>query len=174
MERVPGSWQFQPHDQVYVGDFNGDGVDEVAIFNGVDWAIPYLGLLVSDGNGGLRLVARYDGDIPGWGGFARNDRFLVADLNGDGKDDLVFRHTDGRVHLRLMNGVSILTAGDALPAGTGWGVTQLLDLNGDGKKDLIFRHTDGSVTVRLMDGLSTIGSANLIGPGGWSIAPPQP
>ena len=76
VERVPGSWQFQPHDQVYVGDFNGDGVDEVAIFNGVDWAIPYLGLLVSDGNGGLRLVARYDGDIPGWGGFARNDHFL--------------------------------------------------------------------------------------------------
>jgi hypothetical protein len=42
VERVPGSWQFQPHDQVYVGDFNGDGADEVAIFNGVDWAIPYL------------------------------------------------------------------------------------------------------------------------------------
>ena len=53
-----------------VGDFNGDGVDEVVIFNGVDWAMPYLGLLVSDGAGGLKLIARYDGDIPGWGGFA--------------------------------------------------------------------------------------------------------
>ena len=94
VERVPGSWQFMPNDQVYVGDFDGDGTDEVAIFNGVDWVMPYLGLLKSDGAGGLRLVARYDGDIPGWGGFAAHDRFLVADLNGDGSDDLVVVNTD--------------------------------------------------------------------------------
>ena len=43
---VPGSWQFKPNDQIIVGDFNGDGIDEVVIFNGVDWAMPYLGLLV--------------------------------------------------------------------------------------------------------------------------------
>ncbi|TDW84064.1 IgA peptidase M64 [Kribbella pratensis] len=94
VERVPGSWQFMPNDQVYVGDFDGDGTDEVAIFNGTDWVMPYLGLLKSDGAGGLRLVARYDGDIPGWGGFAAHDRFLVADLNGDGSDDLVVVNTD--------------------------------------------------------------------------------
>jgi hypothetical protein len=94
VERVPGSWQFMPHDQVLVGDFNGDGVDEVAIFNGSDWSMPYLGLLASDGAGGLRLVARYDGDIPGWGGLAAGDRFLVADLDNDGRDDLVVVNTD--------------------------------------------------------------------------------
>jgi hypothetical protein len=94
VERVPGSWQFQPNDQIIVGDFNGDGADEVVIFNGVDWATPYLGFLVSDGAGGLRLIARYDGDIPGWGGLARNDRFYKADLNGDGRDDLVVFNGD--------------------------------------------------------------------------------
>ena len=94
VERVPGSWQFMPNDQIVVGDFNGDGVDEVVIFNGVDWVMPYLGLLVSDGTGGLRLIARYDGDIPGWGGFARNDKFYAADLNGDGKDDLIVINGD--------------------------------------------------------------------------------
>ena len=36
----------------------------MVIFNGVDWVMPYLGLLVSDGDDGLRLIARYDGDIP--------------------------------------------------------------------------------------------------------------
>jgi hypothetical protein len=95
----------------------------------------------------------------------------VGDLNGDGKADLVFRHTDGRAHARLMNGTAILNAGDILPAASGWSVTQLLDFNGDGKKDLVFRHDNGSITVRLMNGLTTIGSANLIGPGGWSVAP---
>ena len=66
VERVPGSWQFKPGDQFYVGDFNGDGKDEVVVFNGTDWAIEYLGLLADDGADGLRLIARYDNSMPGW------------------------------------------------------------------------------------------------------------
>jgi hypothetical protein len=92
---VPGSWDFQPNDQFFIGDFNGDGKDEVAVFNGVDWVMPYLGLLADDGAGGLRLIARYDGDIPGWGGLAKNDTFFVGDFSGDGKQDLfVFNGAD--------------------------------------------------------------------------------
>jgi hypothetical protein len=33
VERVPGSWQFKPDDQFYIGDFNGDGKDEVTVYN---------------------------------------------------------------------------------------------------------------------------------------------
>jgi hypothetical protein len=156
VERVPGSWQFQPHDQVYVGDFNGDGKDEVAIFNGLDWAIPYLGLLADDGNGGLQLIARYDGDIPGWGGFAAHDRFLVADLDGDGKDDLVVVNTDDwsmpYVGLLESNGWGFAMThrydGD-IP---GWGGLArndqffVGDLDGDGHDDLvIFNGLDWSM-----------------------------
>jgi hypothetical protein len=88
VERVPGSWQFKPGDRVYVADFNGDGKDEVAIFNGTDWVMEYLGLLADDGANGLRLIARYDNQMAGWD-FTPGDRFLVADFNGDGKQDLV-------------------------------------------------------------------------------------
>jgi hypothetical protein len=87
VERVPGSWQFQPGDRFYVGDFNGDGKDEVAVFNGTNWVTEYLGLLADDGANGLRLVARYDNSMPNWD-FTPGDRFYVADFNGDGKKDL--------------------------------------------------------------------------------------
>jgi hypothetical protein len=87
VERVPGSWQFQPGDQFYIGDFNGDGKDEVVVYNSTNWVMEYLGLLADDGSGGLRCVARYDDSMPGWQ-FQRNDRFHVADFDGNGRDDL--------------------------------------------------------------------------------------
>jgi hypothetical protein len=152
VERVPGSWQFKPNDQVLVGDFDGDGKDEVVIFNGVDWAFPYLGLLVDDGNDGLRLVARYDGDIPGWGGFRRNDKFYVADLDGDGRDDLIVFNGDDwsmtYVGLIRSTGVGFFMSkrydGD-IP---GWGGLArhdklfVGDFNGDGRDDLIIFNGD--------------------------------
>jgi hypothetical protein len=120
VERVPGSWQFQPNDRFYVGDFNGDGKDEVAVFNGTDWAMPYLGLLADDGNGGLRLIARYDGDIPGWGGFAANDQFYVGDFSGDGKKDLL-----------VFNGADWSMTYVGMLRSTGFGFNQIRRFDGD-------------------------------------------
>lgn len=86
---VPGSWEIRPGDHYYAGDFDGDGRDELAVFNSTDWVFPYLAFIKVDADGSMRVLARYDGDIPGWGGFARNDEFLVGDFDGDGKDDLL-------------------------------------------------------------------------------------
>jgi hypothetical protein len=157
VERVPGSWQFQPNDQIVIGDFNGDGIDEVVIFNGVDWAFPYLGLLASDGAGGLRLIARYDGDIPGWGGFARNDRFYRADLDGDGRDDLIVFNGDDwvmpYVGLLRSNGLGFALTNRYDGDIPGWGGLAthdelfVGDLNGDGRDDLVvFNGQDWSMS----------------------------
>jgi hypothetical protein len=157
VERVPGSWQFQPNDQFYIGDFNGDGKDEVAVFNGIDWVMPYLGLLADDGANGLRLIARYDGDIPGWGGLARNDLFYVGDFDGDGKQDLfVFNGADwSMTYVAMLRssgfGFDLVRRFDGdIP---GWGGLasrdQLFvgDFSGNGKADLyIFNGLDWSVS----------------------------
>lgn len=157
VERVPGSWQFQPNDKFYIGDFNGDGRDEVAVFNGTDWLKPYLGLLADDGNNGLRLIARYDGDIPGWGGLATNDKFYVGDFSGDGKKDLfVFNGEDWSMTYVAMlrstgTGFNLVRRFDGDISG--WGGLarndQLFvgDFSGDGRDDFyIFNGEDWSMS----------------------------
>ena len=84
---VPGWGGLARNDQLHVGDFDGDGKADLYIFNGPDWSMPYLGMFRSNGRG-LELVARYDGDVPGWGGMRSNDIFLSVDINGDKKSDL--------------------------------------------------------------------------------------
>ena len=59
-----------PGDQHYVGDFNGDGKEDLWVFNGSDWSIPYLGMLRSTGDA-LAMSHRYDGEMPGLADDAR-------------------------------------------------------------------------------------------------------
>lgn len=155
IDRVTGSWQFKPHDQFFIGDFNGDGKDEVVVYNSVDWVMEYLGLLVDDGSDGLKLIARYDDRMPGWQ-FQKHDKFYVADFNGDGKKDLF-----------VFNGRnwSIPYVGMLASSGTGFSLARRFDGNmpgwqmrkndrhyvgdftGDGKEDLwVFNGTDWSIT----------------------------
>jgi hypothetical protein len=86
---IPGGWGIRDGDIYVAGDFDGDGRDELAVYNSTWWTIPLLGFIKVATDGSLRLLSRYDADIPGWGGFATNDRFLVGDFDGDGRDDLL-------------------------------------------------------------------------------------
>jgi FG-GAP-like repeat len=154
VERVPGSWQFQPGDRFFIADFSNDGKDEVVVYNSTDWAIEYLGLLADDGNNGLKLIARYDDAVRGWQ-FQLNDQFYVADFDGDGKKDLfVFNGTNW----------AIPYVGMLRSSGTGFGVVQRYDGNmpgwqmrpgdrhvvgdfsGDGREDLwVFNGSNWSI-----------------------------
>ena len=85
-DHVLPSWQMTPGDQFFVGDFNGDGKDDVFVFNGTNWAFPYLGMLRSTG-AGLAMAHRYDHYLPSWQ-MTDHDRFYVGDFDCDGKSDL--------------------------------------------------------------------------------------
>ena len=93
---------FRPGDQFLVGDFDGDGKQDLFVYNFTDWSIPYFAMLHSDGNG-FTGVRRFDRELPGWGEMKPGDQFLVADFDGDGRDDiLVFNGRDFSVGYLLM------------------------------------------------------------------------
>ena len=87
--KIPSSWRIRPGDTYLAADFDGDGRDELVVFNSTDWAFPRLALIKVNTDGTTRVLALYDGDIPGWGSFARHDRLLVGDFDGNGKADLL-------------------------------------------------------------------------------------
>lgn len=87
---APGSsyfWTLAAGDRFYVADFDGDGKDDVFVFNGTSWNHTWLGMLRSDGNG-LRTVRHFGDKIGGYWTLKAADQFFIADFNGDKKDDL--------------------------------------------------------------------------------------
>ena len=84
---LPGWDDMKKNDKFFVSDFNGDGRDDIVVFNGHDWAVGYLELLSSDGTK-LNYVKRYDEELPGWDDMKKNDKFYIADFDADGKDDI--------------------------------------------------------------------------------------
>jgi hypothetical protein len=151
------SWDtFLEHDRFFVGDFDGDGKDDLFVFNAVDWAIPYFGMLRSNG-AGFDMVARFDQQLPGWDDMRANDTFFVGDFDGDGKADVyVFNGEDWAVgYLGMLrssgNGLTMVSRyDDVLP---GWDSMKahdrfyVADVDGDGRKDLyVFNGVDWSMS----------------------------
>ncbi len=117
-------------DSVAVGDLNGDGHPDIVVANSNPNYEPYmtLGVLLNGGWGGFQPVVLYNpgGDYPVMG--------AVADLNGDGKADIVVSTSSGTSVL-LGNGDG--TVQPPVIVGPLGGKLIAADLNGDGKPDLI-------------------------------------
>ena len=87
----------------------------------------------------------------------------TGDFNGDGKADILWRHTSGAVAIWLMNGSAILsTAGIGNP-GTDWSVAVTGDFNYDSKSDILWRHTSGAVAIWLMNGTALLSAPVSLG-----------
>jgi hypothetical protein len=118
-------------DSVAVGDLNGDGHPDIVVANSnpnpnTDHSMT-LGVLLNDGWGYFQPAVLYNpGGDPVMG--------AVADLNGDGKADIVVGTSSGTSVL-LGNGDG--TVQPPVIVGPLGGTLIAADLNGDGKPDLI-------------------------------------
>ena len=79
-----------------------------------------------------------------------------VDFNNDGRADIVWQHTDGRIAVWLMNGLQ-MTSGTALAEGAvsdaAWRIVGVWDPNRDGWPDLLWRHSsDGRLSTWTMNG----------------------
>lgn len=87
-KKLPGWDDLLAQDQLIVADHDGDGDDDLYLFNGPEWRYSYLAKVRSDG--GQLVTTQLYGEIPvpGWDRITPGDRFLPGDANGDGRVDL--------------------------------------------------------------------------------------
>ena len=144
-----------PNDVIKAGDFNFDRTTDLVRESAADGSVT---LYLTNG-----ASATLRGPGTGW------HVTHVADFNGDGKADILWRHDDGSVEMWLMDGATVLQSSAIMPAGT-WRVQLVGDFNGDMRNDLVWRNdADGSVGLWLMDGTARLERKTLMGPGsGWT------
>jgi hypothetical protein len=143
-----------------VGDFNGDGYDDLVTFTRGGAGDVYVLLSAGDGRtfraGGIGRVWHdnfaYGSEVP-----------FIGDVDGDGRDDIVaYRHQDAsRVFVALSNGVSFYKTGSNqapvwLPHLTSNEGAEpalaIADINRDGKGDLVVISTRALALVLLSSG----------------------
>lgn len=147
---------------ISVGDVNRDGKPDLAVAiwsGGTGFGGSAAGVLLGNGDGTFEPVVSYDSG-------ADSDSVAIADLNGDGKPDLLvgdlisvavlLGNGDGTFQPKVEYSASI--PGDT-PVGIGTVV--VADVNGDGKPDIVAANQgsgvndDGSVAVLLGRGDGT-------------------
>ncbi|MEQ8787933.1 MAG: FG-GAP-like repeat-containing protein [Pirellulaceae bacterium] len=138
IDRIPRDW-INGFDEVEVGDFDGDGRDDL-LFRQVDSG--WNRILFARGNEEFSPVT--DRIPRGWiNGF---DEVVSGDFDGDGRDDLLFREVDsGFNRILFARGVeSFVEVTDRIPRGWINGAEEVVagDFDGDGRDDLLFRQVE--------------------------------
>ncbi|MGM4931730.1 FG-GAP-like repeat-containing protein [Tardiphaga sp. 619_E2_N8_5] len=158
----PGlSWHIQTNES----DFNGDGRSDI-LWRNDNGALAIWTMAGTNGTqitSGKGLAAQMDSSwsIQGSG-----------DFNGDGRADILWRHTSGALAEWQMNGSQVSSTSNlaAQPDPT-WKVQSIADFNGDGNSDVLWRSTTGTVNVWAMNGASISGNNVAVQPDlTWHVA----
>ena len=82
----------------------------------------------------------------------------IADFNGDGRADILWRGGAGLpgYHLDLIGPNGSRLAGPVLLRDDAWTPQVVGDFNGDARADIVWKHRDGRVEIALMDGAAVL------------------
>ena len=147
-----------------LADLNGDGRDDIVLRHADGrWMYHAMNGHRSDPDerGALDLTRGL-----GW-------RFAGSgDFDGDGRDDILLRHPDGRWRDYRMNGRRAAVSLPQLPLEPAWHLAGIGDLDGDGADDLLLRDTGGGWRYYHVDdsGRWTGRDADLTGDTGYRVA----
>ena len=132
---------------VAVGDFNGDGNQDLAITT-ANGGLYQLTVLLGNGSGSFAKAA---GSPFALGGIIQ--QFVVGDFNGDGKADLAVSNDYTSIAILLGTGDGGFSAATSYPTGAGPYTLAVGDFNNDGKADIaVANNVGGGVTILLGNG----------------------
>ena len=163
-----------------IGDLNGDGRDDALLrrLDGTWHYYPFHGN--ADGESGL-FAGHGPVALPNDPAWAVAG---VADFDGDGRDDVLLRHEDGRWLHQRMNGRALLAGGGVgdLPADATVWTAGVGDLDGDGRAEVLTRHGHDGWAYYAVDGNGAFaygGAVALASASAWGVlaggvaAPPR-
>ena len=144
-------------DSVAVGDFNGDGIADLAVANS---GTNNVSVLLGNGNGTFQSAVNY-------GAGSEPNSVAVGDFNGDGKLDLaVANYGANTVSVLLGNGNGTFQTAVSYGVGTNPYSVAVGDFNGDGIADLaVANYGTNNVSVLLGNGNGTFQTAMNTGVG---------
>jgi Pro-kumamolisin, activation domain/Bacterial Ig-like domain (group 3)/FG-GAP-like repeat len=118
-------------------DFNGDGIQDIALFNGGNY-IGNIEVFFGVGDGSFGRTPTIIASIGDYDSTNAPDNLVVGDLNNDGKPDLVaFIQLDGEVATFLGNGDGTFQSEVTYASGNGTTSGAVGDLNHDGFPDIV-------------------------------------
>ena len=145
--RAEAGWASLPRNPDWrmagVGDFDGDGRDGVLLRHVAAGTWRYYAM------NGRRVVAGHSPTTP----VASDQSWRIAgigDFDGDGRDDVLLRHTSGRWRYHDIAGATATKVD--LEADWRWRLAGIGDVDGDGRDDMLLRHDDGEWRWHHVDG----------------------
>ena len=130
-------------------DFNGDSISD-AIWRNLQTGLTRLTLVSTSG------ITSSDLSLS----LLKGKTYALqasGDFNGDGKKDLILRHTtNGRAVIALMNGASVISQGTISTVPKTYVAVAAGDFNKDGYEDILWRNSAGVMFISYMSGSSEI------------------